>query len=204
MTGGSKPGERRGGRQKGTPNKLTVEREMRATHGLEAARTGLMPLDVMFARMRDEPMTNGRKPTDEQFQAAVAAAPFVHPRLAAVAVKALNEPDPRLVQQAAAARLELMRRLDELAVPSPLMTEREKPGDPVSNAAVSVSVMVGDLGGNDRTLARNGANLGLARPYRHNHGSLSVRRVASLRRMRPPICGRCRDGSRRSHLPYGR
>jgi hypothetical protein len=32
--------------------------------------------------MRGEPLPNGKLVTDEQFQAAVAAAPFIHPRLA--------------------------------------------------------------------------------------------------------------------------
>lgn len=44
--GGSGPGERRGGRQKGTPNKATAAREA------EIAATGQTPLDVMIEVMR--------------------------------------------------------------------------------------------------------------------------------------------------------
>jgi hypothetical protein len=44
---------------------------------------GLLPLDIMLARVRGEPLPNGKMPTEEQFQAAVAAAPYIHPRLAA-------------------------------------------------------------------------------------------------------------------------
>jgi hypothetical protein len=46
--------------------------------------------------MRDEPLPNGQLPTDEQFQAAVAAAPYVHPRLAAVAVQPVPPPRKKL------------------------------------------------------------------------------------------------------------
>lgn len=76
--GGARPGA---GRKAGGRNKATIEREIRTAHGLEAAQTGVLPLDVMFARMLDEPLTNGKKPTDEQFQAAVCAAPYIHARL---------------------------------------------------------------------------------------------------------------------------
>jgi len=59
---------------------------MLAKNGIEVARNaGLMPIDVMLARMRGELLPNGRSPNDEQFQAAIAAAPFLHPRLSAVA-----------------------------------------------------------------------------------------------------------------------
>src|SRR3954451_12237456 len=81
--GGRRPGA---GRKPGGRNKATIEREMLAKNGIEVARNaGLMPIDVMLARMRGELLPNGRSPTDEQFQAAVAAAPFLHPRLSAVA-----------------------------------------------------------------------------------------------------------------------
>jgi hypothetical protein len=82
-------GQKTGGRQRGTPNKLTIERELRAAHGVAAAAdTGLLPIDVLLARMRDEALPNGRKVTDPQFEAAVAAAPYLHPRLAATTVNA--------------------------------------------------------------------------------------------------------------------
>ena len=84
--GGPRPGA---GRKAGGKNKLTLEREVRAAHGIEAAgEAGLLPLDVMLARMRGEPLPNGEKPTDEQFAAAVAAAPYLHARLAATTLKA--------------------------------------------------------------------------------------------------------------------
>jgi hypothetical protein len=74
--GGSNPGERRGGRQKGTPNKKT-----RAfMESVEAS--GLVPLEYMLAVMRDE-----TAPPERRDEMAKAAAPFVHPRLAAVKVQ---------------------------------------------------------------------------------------------------------------------
>ncbi len=49
MPRGSAPGERRGGRQKGTPNKATVERRLRVQEGPVAAQeTGKLPLDIML------------------------------------------------------------------------------------------------------------------------------------------------------------
>lgn len=73
MARGSKPGERRGGRKPGVPNKATQERQA------EVAASGLTPLDYMLTIMRDEEANPARR--DEM---AKAAAPYVHPKLAAV------------------------------------------------------------------------------------------------------------------------
>ena len=89
---------------------------MRTTHGLEAARTGLLPLDVMLSRMRGDPMPNGRMATDEQFQAAVAAAPFMHPRLSAVAVKEGERSRPAACPASARRAAHLLRRLEDLVL----------------------------------------------------------------------------------------
>jgi hypothetical protein len=48
MGRGAKPGERRGGRAKGTPNRASVERQA------AIAASGLTPLDYMLAILRDE------------------------------------------------------------------------------------------------------------------------------------------------------
>lgn len=70
---GSAPGERRGGRQKGVPNRATIKRQ------IEVAASGLTPLEYMLQVMRD------KKATQElRLDAAHKAAPFVHPRLSAV------------------------------------------------------------------------------------------------------------------------
>jgi len=73
MARGSKPGERRGGRKKGTPNKITtVQREI-------AAATGELPCDYMLRIMRDKSVADDRRD-----RMAAAAAPFYHPKFANV------------------------------------------------------------------------------------------------------------------------
>ncbi len=71
--GGSKPGERRGGRQKGIPNRATIERQA------EVAASGLTPLDYMLSILRNETLDEAAR-----FEAAKAAAPYVHPRLSTI------------------------------------------------------------------------------------------------------------------------
>lgn len=66
-------GTKTGGRQKGTPNKAT------AAKAAELAESGLLPLDFMMAAMRDE-----TKDFEVRLDAAKSAAPYVHPRLAAI------------------------------------------------------------------------------------------------------------------------
>ena len=84
--GGARPGA---GRKWGGRNKATVERQLRAQHGIQAAKEdGVLPLDVMLAVMRGEPLPDGKKPTDEQLRAAIAAAPYLHPRLATTTLNA--------------------------------------------------------------------------------------------------------------------
>lgn len=88
--GGSKPGERRGGRQKGTKNKATVLRHQAAQRGITMMqRFRLSPLEVMLTVVDGGPAADTITP--RQFEAAVAAAPYCHPRLAAVAV--MPQPD---------------------------------------------------------------------------------------------------------------
>jgi hypothetical protein len=109
-------GQKTGGRQRGTPNKATIEREIRAVHGVQAAvEAGTMPLDVLMARMRDEPLPNGQKPTDAQFEAAQAAAPYIHPRLAAakleMSVTPPRAPLPLDLDKLTPAQLEVLEEL---------------------------------------------------------------------------------------------
>ena len=88
--GGSKPGERRGGRRPGAKNKTTIEREARAAEGMQAAlETGLLPLDVMLRVMRGG--AEAEAITDRQYGAAVDAAPYLHPRLTAAASATLDD-----------------------------------------------------------------------------------------------------------------
>jgi hypothetical protein len=73
MPRGSRPGERRGGRQRGTPNKKTLLKN--AVFCAAAAEPNRSPLDFMLALMRDSQV-----PLDLRLDMAAAAAPFVHAR----------------------------------------------------------------------------------------------------------------------------
>ena len=66
-------GLKTGGRQKGTPNKATAARQA------EIAASGLTPLDFMLEVMRDE-----ENDLAIRLDAAVKAAPYIHPKLAAI------------------------------------------------------------------------------------------------------------------------
>jgi hypothetical protein len=84
-------GKKTGGRTKGTPNQASVRHKDLARRAVHMVLdTGIVPLDIMSARMRDEPLPNGRRVTDEMFAAAVAAAPYIHPRLAVQVTKNLD------------------------------------------------------------------------------------------------------------------
>lgn len=72
---GSAPGERRGGRQKGTANKRTLARET------IIAKAKITPLEYMLGVLNDE----SAEPRDRAW-AANAAAPYVHAKLASVEV----------------------------------------------------------------------------------------------------------------------
>lgn len=73
MPRGSAPGERRGGRKKGTPNKRTAAMQA------EILATGESPLDYMLRVMRDPSADHERRD-----KMAAAAAPYVHPKLSAI------------------------------------------------------------------------------------------------------------------------
>ena len=101
--GGSKPGERRGGRKKGTPNRKLHPRRISAAEGIALAKAQKRtPLEVILGRMNGEPWAEALTP--EQLACAIAAAPYVHPKLAAVAYTPL--PDA-----AEARRRDLLRGL---------------------------------------------------------------------------------------------
>jgi len=63
-------GKKTGGRQKGSQNIASVRKAE------EIASSGLTPLDYMLSLLRDETRT-----TECRFEAAKAAAPYIHPRL---------------------------------------------------------------------------------------------------------------------------
>jgi hypothetical protein len=80
-------GRKTGGRQKGARNRATEE--ARAA----AAATGTLPLDYMLSVMRDSAADHKRRDA-----MAMAAAPYLHPRLTAIDAKlnpAVPEQSPR-------------------------------------------------------------------------------------------------------------
>src|SRR6476660_8793988 len=74
--GGSKPGERRGGRKKGTPNKRTAERQAMLA-AIKAS--GNDPISFFADLLRNE-----QAPLELRFQAAKELAPYTHPKLASI------------------------------------------------------------------------------------------------------------------------
>ena len=73
---GSKPGERRGGRKKGTPNSKTAEMQAKV------AESGITPLDYMLSVMRDDGNDGAIR-----LDAAKSAAPYVHAKLSSIDAK---------------------------------------------------------------------------------------------------------------------
>jgi hypothetical protein len=82
--GGRRPGA---GRPRGSLGKATIERQLRARQAIKTAREGgALPLDIIEALANGNPHPYTGKPvTPEQFAAAVAAAPYCHPRAVVVA-----------------------------------------------------------------------------------------------------------------------
>ena len=70
MPRGAAPGERRGGRAKGTPNRRTQQQLC------AIAECGITPLEYLVNVMRDESESR-----QVRIDAAAKAAPYVHPRL---------------------------------------------------------------------------------------------------------------------------
>ena len=71
MSRGSRPGERRGGRQPGTPNQKTAL--VSAAFDAATSNPDLSPLDFLLGVMRDASL-----PPDWRMKAAQAALPYVH------------------------------------------------------------------------------------------------------------------------------
>lgn len=69
----------RGGKREGAGRKKGAATKVNETARQKAAEGGLMPLDYMLGVMRDEDI-----PRDVRMDAAKAAAPYVHAKLASV------------------------------------------------------------------------------------------------------------------------
>ena len=62
--------------------------------GLALLEEHISPLDIMKAAMLRRPLSNGKLVDAQQFAAAVALAPYVHPKLNAVMVRDMTDAAP--------------------------------------------------------------------------------------------------------------
>jgi hypothetical protein len=110
---GEKPPKNKGGRPRGRQNDTTLKRIKTAKKGLAIAmETGVTPLEVILKRMR------GEKIPVAQVNAAIAAAPYVHPKLSAVAFRDTTPPTDTIdLSQCTAAELALLRKLLSKSAP---------------------------------------------------------------------------------------
>lgn len=71
---------------------------MRARAGVQSALDGgWLPLDILLAKMRNQPLPDGSQVDESQFQAAIAAAPYIHARLASSDVRVESDNTHRVV-----------------------------------------------------------------------------------------------------------
>jgi hypothetical protein len=125
-TRGSRPGERRGGRQKGTPNRRTLALRM----GLEAA--GASP-EVAAAPPQQQPLTfllaamnNNELPIATRIDAAKAAAPYLHFRKGLVDTSGRDVPITVQVLRFSDVADEL-EASDRAGEPEPVTIEHDPP-----------------------------------------------------------------------------
>jgi hypothetical protein len=112
-TRGSRPGEYRGGRSRGTPNRRTLAlRQGLVTVGAKpeeaALPPALLPLDLMLSVVRDENL-----PLEVRLTAARYAAPYCHHHKGQVDTNGISQP---LVVQ-------ILRFSSEESEPKPVMIE---------------------------------------------------------------------------------
>lgn len=104
--GGADPGERRGGRQKGTRNRRTyalIETPPEETVQFSASTQLLRPIDVMIFAMR---WHFSEKRYDMAADAAARVAPYLHPKLAVSTVNIRKSPAEMEDDELAAAARE--------------------------------------------------------------------------------------------------
>jgi hypothetical protein len=101
---------RKGGRPKGSLNKRTLQQHALARKAARTAeRSGLMPIDVLLHTMRGT-----QKFSDRQVEAAIAAAPYLHPKLSAVAYRNMDADAGTLdLSSCSAEELAVIRRVVE-------------------------------------------------------------------------------------------
>jgi hypothetical protein len=76
-------GRKTGGRKPGSLNRKTIRHRIQADEGIRAAlESGITPLEIVLRVARGGPEADAID--DRQLSAAIAALPFVHPKLAAL------------------------------------------------------------------------------------------------------------------------
>src|SRR6202048_3069612 len=178
MPRGSKPGERRGGRQRGTPNKKTAL--MNAAIDAAAANPAISPLDFLLGIMRDPNASS-----ELRIRAAAQAAPFIHakpgtarPGDPAGTAKLIDGTGAFTIDNAVAKALrDDYHRLGEL--------ERKKCGDPLSAAEVEEESKLGER------IADRARAIGCQAGYGLKQAQKDSNRLHQLycKRISPPSCG---------------
>src|SRR6202048_1300731 len=178
MPRGSKSGERRGGRQRGTPNKKTALRDS----ALAAAATNpdISPLDYLLGIVRD-----ANASSELRFKVAQATLPFVHakpgsarPGDPAGTAKLIDGTGAFTIDNAVAKALrDDYHRLGEL--------ERKKCGDPLSAAEVEEESKLGER------IADRARAIGCQAGYGLKQAQKDSNRLHQLycKRISPPSCG---------------
>ena len=107
------PVKRKGERMKpgpkiGTRTRVTLRRDLKCAEAIERALSeDVTPLDVMMMRMKGDLSV-----TDAQFEAAIALAPYLHPKLTATAfVDATPKQAPIDLSQCTAEELAVLRKV---------------------------------------------------------------------------------------------
>jgi hypothetical protein len=183
MPRGSKPGERRGGRQRGTLNKTTALK--RAALSAASAGPHSSPLDFLLGIMRDQ-----KAPTDLRIKVARAAAPLVHGKLKIASVEDrtgnannVGGPDGFTIDMAEAKAFRDLER--RLAV---LLQKRYAPsenGGPLMAAEIVEETDLGAL------ISKRAAEFGCPLGYGPGDATDDSNRLHQLhcKRLSPPSCG---------------
>ena len=126
QNGGFRPGS---GRKPGsTTKRVALLREQSHAAVVRALDDGVMPLDIMCAAMRMQPLPNGEYVTREQFEMAASCAVYLHPRLSAVAVQPVPEVAP--VEDRTPDVTELLRKaLEPKTIEGAALISHERPLD---------------------------------------------------------------------------
>jgi hypothetical protein len=178
MPRGSEPGERRGGRQHGTPNKKTALRN--AALAAAAANPEISPLEFLLGIMRDPNVSS-----EFRIKVAQATLPFVHakpgsarPGDPAGTAKLIDGTGAFAIDNAVAKALrDDYHRLGELL--------RKKCGDPLSAAEVEEESKLGEC------IVDRARAIGCRAGYGLKQAQKDSNRLHQLycKRISPPSCG---------------